>query len=118
MASLHQERKVFKSGARFFGTLGEDLVFRKSVRFSKHLYRELDSWGIDRRIVQELVADNCVSIEITDLEDRVKYTVPLATFVKKAQQTNHLDWGCQLHLPRHLWQVELLPKQLAFTGVG
>lgn len=101
--------KTFKIKSKFFGALGENLVFRRSVRLSKHLYRNIDGFGIDRWIVEDLMAHGCQEIEIFEKEEAMFYRISFMEFVQHSVLIDH-GFGVQLICPRKFFLKEKKEK--------
>ena len=72
----------------------EDKTFRKKVKFSKHLFRMRDSWGIDKNTFDTLGELGCEQIRILDEEANRIYAISQRDFF----QYSILDkWGEEDH---------------------
>jgi len=72
-------------------------VFRKSVRESKHLFRNLGrtgGWAIDKNIVRGFSTQGIEIIEIK--ENNIKYTISVKDFLEHAGTIN-FGWGEQIY---------------------
>lgn len=83
-------------------------VFRKSVRASKHLFRNVGmsgGWAIDKNIAQGLSTQGIETIEITDKENKIRYTISVRDFLAHAG-TIDFGWGEQFILEREQFVSE------------
>jgi len=79
-----------------------DRTYTSPRKKSKHLFRAMDAWGIDTKIVEDLIHNVCLWIEIDDVEEHIVYKVPFDTFCKMGVKR---DFGHaeQMFLPRSYW---------------
>lgn len=73
-------------------------VYKKSVRKSKHLFRNIGmygGWAINKDIIDNLVEDGTETILITEKEENKKYKISLDEFIKQAETIN-FGYGIQL----------------------
>lgn len=103
-------RRAFKMGKNFYGRLEGD-TFLKTVKLSRHLLRKLDSWAIDKWLIDELLNLNCQFVIVLDKEESKKYSILLKDFVEMAEVVDY-GRGIQLACPRSCFAVEPLPHQL------
>lgn len=93
---------------KFIGKV-EGGVFKKRAKLSKHLYKNLDAWGIDGRYFRDVLLPNNYSVEITETEEGKTYTAT-AEEINKNGQYYHFkreeDHGAQIFLPRRYWVVK------------
>jgi len=108
----HATIKVYRLGKKVFGAgLGEN--FHRKVQLSKHLYRNLDGWGIDLWLLRELEYRKCKLIKFFDKEEDKQYEISLIDFKKYSSTIDH-GFGVQLICPRKFWKVKQLDHQLSF----
>lgn len=106
-----QKSRVFRLGNRFFGHLIGD-TFHRTVYLSRHLYRELNGFGVDKWLVEELKQESCQFLCFTEQEEARRYYISLGDFERYSKVIDH-GYGIQLICPRRFWQMEQLPRQLS-----
>ena len=81
----------------------KDGIFRKRVKKSLHLMKNLDAWAIQLDTLQKLNKLECEEIRVLEEEEGILYTVPMQVFWSKSEV---FDWGDgqQAFLPREHWQ--------------
>jgi hypothetical protein len=57
-------------------------TFIKSVKKSKHLFKKLNAWGIDKAVLEQLLNDGVENIEIKETEEKKSYKAKLTEFNK------------------------------------
>lgn len=72
-------------------------VFRKEVKKSKHLMRNMNGYGLDKSIVEALSLEGCKEIRILDTDSQVVHSVAFATFKEKGVSIDYV--GLQVCLP-------------------
>jgi hypothetical protein len=89
---------------KFIGMLeGGTLMLERSK--SKHFYRKLNAYGMDKHILNEVLPGlECQEITIHEKETDDYYTVDLETFQKKALPNHYKGHGAQLFLPLRYWR--------------
>lgn len=93
--------KTFYVGKRKIGVY-DNGVFYKEVTRSLHLFRVIDSWGIDAKTLHSLPAKTVIKIQ--DLEDDILYTSTKEEYIE-FQRYYHFkeakkDHRSQIFLPR------------------
>lgn len=85
-------------GTRHIGNF-EDGVFTSKRQSSKHLYKKLNAWGIDCKVLDGLMKDRGLhTVIIEDTETQTKYVT---------QAENFKNHGTILHFKPHRPQVFL-----------
>lgn len=73
-----------KAGKKHVGKYyPEQKLFTKTVKRSKHLFRVLNAWGIDNKVLETL--PNNVIIVIRELEGNKEYSTTAGYFKEKGQ---------------------------------
>jgi hypothetical protein len=80
-------------------------IFKKKVRYSKHLFRTIPSWGIDTQILKGLGQQGVTLIEIYDTETKKTYFSTLENFMTNSFEDN-FGYGTQRFLPLEYWQIK------------
>lgn len=80
----------------------KDNVFKKSVQKSKHLFKKLDAWSIQKEITDKL--PNYTEIRIKDTEDNIEYIISLLDFVKHGEVFDY-GHGEQVFCPRSYFKT-------------
>lgn len=106
--------KVFRNDeGQMIGVFGEDGIFYKEVKKSIHLFRVMDAWGIEERVIDELRSLKCSGIHIFEKEEKKHYVIGFKIFDRNGVRRNfstpqvflQLSWfGNQLALPG--WQTD------------
>jgi len=99
---------VIRVNGKVIGFLDtKDKIFRKSVYKTKHLFRRLDSWGIDADLFVNVLYPNHYKIQVYDREEDIVYEVDAETFKRKGQyfhfKGDKIDHKAQIFLPRRHW---------------
>jgi len=104
--------KTFMKGKKMIGSL-EGNVFSKEVMKSKHLFRTLNAWGIDAKVLSQLPADT--KIVIHEREEDLLYTTTRGEYALHGAyfhfQQPREDHDTQQFLPLKWFQVDK-PKKL------
>lgn len=79
-------------------------IYRKHVNKSKHLFKAMDAWGIDKAIVDDLKILGCKTIRIKEHDENVIYTVEFSTFCELGVERTFQD--TQIFLPLGYWITE------------
>ena len=82
-------------------------VFVKEVKESKHLFRKLDSWGIDAKFFEDVLLPNNYKIRIIDKERNIVYETDAETFKKNGYYLHFKgkeDYRTQIFLPRRYFE--------------
>lgn len=98
-------KKKVRLNNKIIGELDEEkLTFTKKVRKSKHLFRALDSWGIDNDFFKENLLPKNFLIIVKELEEGKEYKITAEDFYAngayfhfKGQEKDH---RLQLFCPR------------------
>lgn len=94
-------RIPIKINNRIIGILSPDIkLFKKSVFFSKHLFRVTDSWGIDAKFFTESLLPDNFTIAIYDKEDGITYLTNARIFKEKGEYKHFKPYGSQIMLRR------------------
>jgi hypothetical protein len=64
----------------------EDKTFRKSVKASKHLYRQFNGYSIALSVLEELKGKGIENIEIFDKESKTLYRTTVETYFSKGHE--------------------------------
>jgi hypothetical protein len=96
--------KFRNSEGKLFGTVLRD-VFIKHVKKSKHLFRKLNAWGIDKDIVDSFVSNGVQIIFIHEEEENMDYTVSVKDFLEKGIEGDY-GKGKQIFLPLENFRKE------------
>lgn len=88
---------------RFIGMLEDGGTLYIERDSTKHLYRNLNSYGMDEDVVLNTLASDCREIHLTEKDTGVIYRIPLATFKNKAIRTQYKTHGAQLQVPLKYW---------------
>ena len=94
---------------RVIGELDLDRkIFFKTVRFSKHLYKKLDAWGIDAQYFKDVLLPNNIWVSIYDEEIGMWYGAWSQEIEKHGTHLHFKDKGedhrAQIFLPRSYWR--------------
>lgn len=82
------------------GTLyGEQRLFTKDVKASKHLFNAADAWGMDKAFFDTELLPNNFLITIRDTENGAVYTATAREWSEKGF-VRDFGWGEQIFLPR------------------
>lgn len=73
---------------------------RHSVK-KRHIFGQMDAWGIDADVINELREKQCDEIKILDADTSIVYTTSLQNFNDKAVFRNHET--PQLFMSRKYW---------------
>jgi hypothetical protein len=73
-------------------------VFTKQVKISKHLFRVLDAWGIDKTTLDSFLSDT--QIQIHETEQNKTYYISVEDFRKHAVEKHFKGYGPQYFCPR------------------
>jgi len=104
MATTYQVR----IGKKIIGSVDrENKVYAKQVDIKKHLYRNLDAWGIDAEFFKnELLPEN-YRIRLFEKQEQRVYETDARTIEEKGTwyhfKTAEVDYGAQIFLPRQYW---------------
>jgi len=103
--------KQYKIGKKNIGTYyPESKMFTKDVIQGKHLFRVLDAWGINSKVLNTLPEDT--KIVITDECDK-KYVCLKKDYTNNGQfyhfKTFHTDHRTQQFLPRKFFTIQEPP---------
>jgi hypothetical protein len=79
-------------------------IFRKEVSKKKHLMRALYSWGIDKKVLDEL-GDEIV-IEIFDKDEKKTYTTT-AKYFREEGRVADFGHGEQVFLEVNKWRKDV-----------
>lgn len=77
---------------------------RKEVIKSRHLFRNANGWGLDRKIIEQAKADGCEEIEVTDTENQIVYTISLDKFSMHYMEID-FGHGVQWVVPLKFWRA-------------
>ena len=99
---------IFKIGHKTIGEL-ENGVFFKEVMKSKHLFRVLDAFGIDSKVLHKLPPGTKIAIH--ELEEDKWYKTTKEEFLEQGETYLHFkqpkeDFRAQLFLKRSKFKVE------------
>jgi hypothetical protein len=89
-------------GQRKVGTI-TDRLFWKNVRGSRHMLRNPKGWAIEAEVFDALV-DQADTIEVTDLETNIVYTVDVRTFDMYQRKIRRGEFGPQYVLELEYWK--------------
>lgn len=92
------------------GTL-KDGIFRKEVHSKKHKMRNFACYGIDTRIIKELIQENCVEVRIRETDTGHIYSSPFSAWVSYGFEKDYGD-GRQTFLPMKYYQPVKQPTLL------
>ncbi len=81
----------------------EGRTYKKNVVGSKHTFRVMDAWGMDKLIVDSLEGE-CDNIQVKDLENGLVYSVSFDEFKEKAKPFNFST--LQLMLPKKYFTIQ------------
>ncbi len=73
-------------------------TFHKEVKQSIHLFRKFNAWGIDKQVVEELLADGVRNVLIHEVEHNVYYFATLNDYVEHGIEGDY-GHSVQLFLP-------------------
>ena len=90
--------KFKNSSGKIIGKVSGD-VFSKRVIQSKHLFRALDAWGMDKSVIDNLVREGVKKIVIHEKEGDIDYEVSVEDFVAKGIEGD-FGHGKQIFLAR------------------
>lgn len=111
---------------KVIGTIDtKDKVFYKNVDIDTHLFRKLDSWGIDERFFEKKLLPENYKIVIRERKEKMLYKAMAKDIDKKGLRMHfkkNIDNGLQIFYPRKLWKKESENKkynieELAKSGV-
>jgi hypothetical protein len=84
-------------------------VLYKTVKASKHLFRTLDAWGIDAKLLEKILVPADATIEIRDTEEKKTYTIKATEALEKGQyyhfKDEKKDHGTQIFVPRSVFII-------------
>ena len=97
------EREEFKNEKG--NTIGNlfNGIYRKKVQRSKHLFKKLNGWGIDKPVLEKLQQKGCKEIRILDTERDIIYSCPRDMFMTNGVYI-HYD-GPQIVLSLHYFST-------------
>lgn len=81
-------------------------VFRKKVKESKHLFRLVDGWGIDRKVIDSLADNGCHTIRIKCTEKNLIYSISFTDFMDNAVQRQFGNADPQCFVSRKYFSTE------------
>lgn len=90
---------------RNIGTFNDGLFicFRK---YSKHFHRNLNSWGIDAAVFDDLVDKGLEKVVIRDTERGIDYEADVQTIKLHGKEMNFKPHRTQIFLPLALWKTK------------
>ncbi len=104
--------KIFKnSEGKVIGSI-KDSIFVKTVKKSKHFMRVLNSWGIDKAVLDSLQREGVKEIHIRDTEEKKLYKATVDRFLFSGETRDMKSWGVQVFLNVNFFDVEPI-KSLA-----
>jgi hypothetical protein len=113
------------SEGKIFGTTLQN-TFWKNVKKSKHLFRKLNAWAIDKGIVDDLINNGIQTIVIHEDEENINYEISVKDFVEKGIEGEFPECGKQIFLPLENFERKkdenrekaLLEKERSKNGDG
>jgi hypothetical protein len=111
---------------KVIGTIDtKDKVFYKNVDIDIHLFKKLDSWGINERFFEKKLLPENYKIVIRERKEKMLYKAMAKDIDKKGFRVHFkkkIDNGLQIFYPRKLWKKESENKkynieELAKSGV-
>lgn len=90
-------RRYKNLDGKVIGKISGD-TFEKNVKKSKHLFRQLGAWGIDKTVVESLVQDKIPKIVIHEKEEKIDYETSVKDFSEKGIE-GEFGYGKQVFLP-------------------
>lgn len=83
---------------RLVGKL-HDNIFCKIVYKSRHLYRELNAWGLDAQVFKEFILPKAIKIIILDKTKHVYYEVSVEDWKNNGKHLQFNPHRAQIFLP-------------------
>lgn len=91
-------------GRRHIGTYGEG-VFTSHRSSSKHLYKKLNAWGIDCKVLDGLIKDHELhTVIIHDKDTKTTYTTKAENFKQYGTILHFKPHRPQVFLPLDYWE--------------
>jgi len=81
------------------------LTFRKRVKESRHLMHNMDAWGIDESVLEQLRQSWCERLQVLDTENGVLYEIPFNRFEQNAV-IRDFGYGRQAFVSRKFWETK------------
>ena len=81
----------------------QDGIYRKQVYGSKHTFKKMDAWGMDKDIVDGLDGI-CNEIRVKDIENGIIYSIDFNKFKELAKPFNFTTM--QLMLPKKYFELQ------------
>lgn len=100
---MGQQVKITVDGKEKFVGMLEGGTLDIQRNRTKHYYRKLNAYGMDKALLNHLETLECNEIRLTEKETGHVYTVDLAIFLKKALPNHYQGHGAQLFLPLRYW---------------
>ncbi len=99
--------KTYKNKrGQMIGWLSDDKVFRKKVNFNKHFFFKLNSWALDKNVVDDLTQMDCVEIRLKDTKDGTIYSIALEVFLQAAVEDDY-GHGKQYFVREKYWNQDV-----------
>ncbi len=91
---------------RRVASVDPDLVLRRTLHSSKHLYRGTgeEAWSFHAAVIAEARRLGAAEIEVKDADSGMIYSVDFDVFLHQARPFVN-EWGPQLALPLREWNV-------------
>ena len=80
-------------------------TFRKTIKGSSHLLRRPSAIAIDAQAYAEQIAPTHETIEVTDIEKDMVYSIPIDSFDKNKEVLNY-GYGEQFYVRLRFWNCE------------
>lgn len=90
-------KKYKNQDGKIIGIVSGD-TFSKKVKKSKHLFRKLDAWGLDKSVLDEIICNGVQIIKIHEVEENKDYIASVKDFIEKGV-VDDFGYSPQVFLP-------------------
>ena len=105
---MSEQIKILKEGrkrAMIIGTLGDDKIFRKKVKYSKDYLEKYKCYGINKEAIEELKNKGCAQIELLDTENNLIWKVNFNLFIANGWNWTYGKKEEKTFLEKKWWDI-------------
>jgi hypothetical protein len=102
---------VYRRNGKNVGELYQNVLYKK-VKASRHLFKALDAWGVDAKLLEKVLIPTDAVISITDTEEKKQYLIK-SSYAKRVGLFYHFkelkeDHGTQIFIQRKEFNVKII----------
>lgn len=87
-----------------------DHTFRKYVKSSRHILQQMDAWGVEKYVVEDLQKLGAKTLRLKDVDECVIYSISLSDFLERAVEKNYQT--TQLFVSRKYFTTETYDRHI------